>query len=144
MTKKILIKYFDPDMPRIQKIEIGDWIDLRAAEDIILRAGEFCKVPLGVAMQLPEGFEALVVPRGSTFKNFFTLQTNSPGVVDESYCGNNDQWFVPILAVENTVIHRYDRICQFRIQEKQPDIEFVEVDELTNRDRGGFGSTGVQ
>lgn len=144
MTKKILIKYFDPDMPRVQKIEIGDWIDLRAAEDVVLRAGEFCKVPLGVAMQLPDGYEALVAPRGSTFKNFFTLQPNSPGVVDESYCGDNDQWFVPILAVENTVIHRYDRICQFRIQEKQPDIEFVEVDELANHDRGGFGSTGVQ
>lgn len=143
MSEKIFIKYFDKDMPRIAKIPKGDWIDLRAADDIVLRKGEFAKVPLGIAMQLPEGYEALIAPRGSTFKNFFTLQTNSPGVVDESYCGDNDQWFVPLYATEDTVIRRYDRFCQFRIQKKQPEIDFIEVDTLSGPDRGGYGSTGV-
>ena len=117
MSEKIFIKYFDKDMPRIAKIPKGDWIDLRAADDVVLRKGEFAKVPLGIAMQLPEGYEALIAPRGSTFKNLFTLQTNSPGVVDESYCGDNDQWFVPLYATEDTVIRRYDRFCQLEHEE---------------------------
>ena len=141
---KIRIKYFDPNMPRIQKIDIGDWIDLRAAEDVFLHPGALYKVPLGIAMELPEGYEAIIAPRGSTFKNYGVLQVNSPGVVDESYKGDNDQWFVPYYATEDRMIKKYNRICQFRIQQKQPPIEFEEVDHLDNPDRGGYGSTGKE
>jgi dUTP pyrophosphatase len=95
-------------------------------------------------MQLPEGYEAYIVPRGSTFKNFKVIQTNHHGVVDESYCGDNDQWFVPLYALEDTKINKYDRVCQFRIQKKMPEVEFIEVETLGNDDRGGHGSTGVK
>ena len=99
-------------------------------------------IPLGVALELPKGYEALVIPRSSTFKNYGVLQTNSCGLIDESYCGNNDQWYFPALAIRDTVIHVNDRICQFRILKHQPELSFVEVQELTGKDRGGFGSTG--
>lgn len=140
---KIKIKYFDPDLIRIEKIEKGNWIDLRAAETIEMKKGEFKLIPLGIAMHLPLGYEAHVVPRSSTFKNFKILQTNSFGVIDESYCGDNDQWFFPALAVEDTVIHKNDRICQFRIVDHQPMIDFEEVETLGMPDRGGHGSTGI-
>ena len=119
-------------------------MDLRCAEDIELKAGDFRLIPLGVGMQLPDGYEAHVVPRSSTFKNFGLIQTNSMGVVDESYCGDNDQWFWPALATRDVVIHVNDRICQFRIMEHQPAFEFIEVDKLGDEDRGGFGSTGIR
>jgi dUTP pyrophosphatase len=138
----IKIKYFDKDMPKLEKLSVGDWIDLRSAEDVILNKGEFKLVPLGVAMELPNGYEAYIVPRGSTYKNFHTIQTNHHGVIDESYKGDNDMWFVPLYALENCVINKYDRICQFRIQIKMPTISFIEVDTLGNVDRGGHGSTG--
>lgn len=140
---KIKIKYFDPDLIRIEKIEKGNWIDLRAAETVEMKKGEFKLIPLGIAMHLPLGYEAHVVPRSSTFKNFKILQTNSFGVIDESYCGDNDQWFFPALAVEDTVIHKNDRICQFRIMDHQPAIDFEEVETLGMPDRGGHGSTGI-
>ena len=140
---KIKIKYFDPDLIRLEKIEKGNWIDLRAAETVEMKKGEFKLIPLGVAMHLPLGYEAHVVPRSSTFKNFKILQTNSFGVIDESYCGDNDQWFFPALAVEDTVIHKNDRICQFRIMDHQPVIDFDEVETLGMPDRGGHGSTGI-
>lgn len=140
---KIKIKYFDPDLIRLEKIEKGNWIDLRAAETVEMKKGEFKLIPLGVAMHLPLGYEAHVVPRSSTFKNFKILQTNSFGVIDESYCGDNDQWFFPALAVEDTVIHKNDRICQFRIMDHQPVIDFEEVETLGMPDRGGHGSTGI-
>lgn len=140
---KIKIKYFDPDLIRLEKIEKGNWIDLRAAETIEMKKGEFKLIPLGIAMHLPLGYEAHVVPRSSTFKNFKILQTNSFGVIDESYCGDNDQWFFPALAVEDTVIHKNDRICQFRITDHQPVIDFEEVETLGMPDRGGHGSTGI-
>lgn len=139
---KIRIKYFDPAMPRIQKLDVGDWIDLRAAEDIQLWPFRLVKLPLGVAMELPEGYEAYAAPRGSTFKNYRVIQVNSPGVVDESYKGDNDQWFIPLLSFGFRKIKKGDRICQFRIQQKQPPIEFEEVEHLGNPDRGGYGSTG--
>ena len=133
---------------RIDKLEyIGgksDWIDLRAAEDVVLSKGEFRLIPLGVAMELPKGYEAHIVPRSSTFKNFGIIQTNHQGVVDCSYCGDDDQWFMPVYAVRDTEIHVNDRICQFRIMENQPKIEFEEVSHLTGECRGGFGSTGKQ
>ena len=137
----IKIKYFT-DIEKIQRIRQGDWIDLRAAEDVFLKKGEFKLIPLGVAMQLPEGYEAHIVPRSSTFKNFGIIQTNHQAVIDESYCGDNDQWFYPALAMRDTEIKKNDRICQFRIMKKQPEVEFIEVSNLNNTDRGGFGSTG--
>lgn len=140
---KIKVKYFDPDLVKLEKTEKGDWIDLRAAETVEMKKGEFRLIPLGVAMHLPLGYEAHVVPRSSTFKNFKILQTNSFGVIDESYCGDNDQWFFPALAVEDTVIHKNDRICQFRITDHQPVIDFEEVETLGMPDRGGHGSTGI-
>lgn len=140
---KIKIKYFDPELIRLEKIEKGNWIDLRAAETVEMKNGEFKLIPLGIAMHLPLGYEAHVVPRSSTFKNFKILQTNSFGVIDESYCGDNDQWFFPALAVEDTVIHKNDRICQFRIMDHQPVIDFEEVETLGMPDRGGHGSTGI-
>lgn len=141
----IKIKYFSDKIEKLQYIENkSDWIDLRASDEITLKAGEFKLIPLGIAMELPSGYEAHVVPRSSTFKNFGILQTNSMGVIDETYCGDNDQWFFPALAMRDTVIHVNDRICQFRIMEHQPKVEFVEKQQLGNADRGGHGSTGKQ
>lgn len=143
--QNIKIKYFTDKIEKLTYIDgKSDWIDLRAALDVELKKGEFKLIPLGVAMQLPEGYEAHVVPRSSTFKNFGIIQTNHMGVIDCSYCGDNDQWFMPVLAVRDTSIHVNDRICQFRIVENQPKINFEEVKELTGADRGGFGSTGKQ
>ncbi len=139
----IKIKYFNDKLPRIKKIENGDWIDLRCAEDIVLRQGEFKLIPLGVAMKLPKGYEAHLVPRSSTFKNFHIIQTNHMGVIDESYCGENDEWKFPAYATEPIKISFGDRICQFRIMKKQPEIGFEEVENLDGASRGGFGSTGI-
>ena len=143
--EKIKIKYFTDKIEKLRYIDgKSDWIDLRAAEDITLKAGKFKLIPLGVAMELPKGYEAHVVPRSSTFKNFGVLQTNSMGVIDETYCGDNDQWFFPALAMRDTQIKVNDRICQFRIMKHQPQIDFEETERLKNSDRGGHGSTGVQ
>ena len=141
---KILIKYFDPDIVPVEKIAKGDWIDLRSAEDIEMKAGSFHLIRLGVGMILPEGYEAHVAPRSSTFKNFGIIQTNSPGIIDNSYSGDTDEWRMPAYALRDTVIHKNDRICQFRIVEKQPTVEFETVQHLNDASRGGFGSTGVQ
>lgn len=146
----IKIKYFNDEVERISKITKGNWIDLRAAEEVTLAKGEFKLIPLGIAMELPRGYEAHVAPRSSTFKNFGILQVNSVGVVDGpdpltgegGYCGDNDQWFMPVLAARDTTIHVNDRICQFRIMEQQPQICFEEVAHLEGPDRGGHGSTG--
>lgn len=141
----IKIKYFTDKIEKLTYIDgKSDWIDLRAASDVKLNKGEFKLIPLGVAMELPKGYEAHIVPRSSTFKNFGIIQTNHQGVVDCSYCGDNDQWFMPVLAVRDTEIHVNDRICQFRIMENQPKIVFDEVISLEGADRGGFGSTGKQ
>ncbi|MCM1039724.1 MAG: dUTP diphosphatase [Roseburia sp.] len=144
-TETIRIKYFTDKIDKLTYIDgKSDWIDLRAAEDITLKKGEFKLVPLGIAMELPKGYEAHVVPRSSTFKNFGIIQTNHQGVIDCSYCGDNDQWFMPVYAVRDTQIHVNDRICQFRIMENQPKIAFDEVETLGHEDRGGHGSTGKQ
>lgn len=143
--EQIKIKYFTDKIEKLRYIDgKSDWIDLRAAEDVELKQGEFKLIPLGVAMQLPEGYEAHVVPRSSTFKNYGVIQTNHMGVIDYTYSGDNDQWFWPALAMRDTQIHVNDRICQFRIMKNQPAIEFEEVDKLSDVDRGGFGSTGKQ
>ncbi len=141
----IRIKYFtDKITPLAYLPGSSDWIDLRAAEDVEMKAGEFRLIPLGVAMQLPRGYEAHVVPRSSTFRNFGILQTNHFGIIDESYCGDGDQWYFPAYAVRDTQIHADDRICQFRIMEHQPAIRFETAEHLEGEDRGGFGSTGVR
>ena len=139
---KIEIKYFDKEIKKLEKISVGDWIDLCAAETVELKKGEFALISLGVGMKLPEGYEAWVVPRSSTFKNFGVLQTNSFGVIDNLYCGDDDCWMFPALAVRDTVIKKGDRICQFRIAKNQPVVEFEEVEHLAGVNRGGFGSTG--
>lgn len=139
----IKIKYFTDKIDKLTYIEgKSDWIDLRAAEEVTLKKGEFKLIPLGVAMQLPKGYEAHIVPRSSTFKNFGIIQTNHQGVIDCSYCGDNDQWMMPVLAVRDTHISVNDRICQFRIMQNQPVITFNEVTALEGANRGGFGSTG--
>lgn len=141
----IRIKYFTDKIEKLTYIDgKSDWIDLRAAEDVELKKGEFKLIPLGVAMELPKGYEAHVVPRSSTFKNYGIIQTNHQGVIDSSYCGDNDQWFMPAYALRDTHIQVNDRICQFRIVENQPRIVFDEVVHLENDDRGGHGSTGKQ
>lgn len=142
-SMNIKIKYFTDAIDRLTYIDgKSDWIDLRAAREVVLKKGDFALIPLGVAMELPKGYEAHVVPRSSTFKNFGIIQTNHMGVIDESYCGDNDQWQFPAYALRDTVIHVNDRICQFRIMEHQPKIVFEETEKLGNEDRGGIGSTG--
>ena len=142
-SKEILIRYFTDEIEELTYIDgKSDWIDLRAAREVSLKKGEFALIPLGVAMKLPRGYEAHIVPRSSTYNNFGIIQTNSQGVIDESYCGDNDQWFMPALAMRDTVIHVNDRICQFRIMEHQPAVSFHRVDKLNDPDRGGHGSTG--
>ncbi len=143
MTKTIKIKYFTDKIEKLAYIGgKSDWVDLRCAEEISLKKGEFRLIPLGIAMELPKGYEAHVVPRSSTYKNFGIIQTNHMGVIDETYCGDNDQWFMPVYAMRDTEIHINDRICQFRIMEHQPELLFEETDVLGHQDRGGHGSTG--
>ena len=141
--ENIKIKYFTEDIPELCYVEgKSDWIDLSAAEEVTLKAGEFRLIPLGVAIALPEGWEAHIVPRSSTFKNYGILQANSRGVVDCSYCGDNDQWRMPVYATRDVTIEKNARICQFRIMKNQPPLTFTRVERLEGPDRGGFGSTG--
>ena len=157
---EIKIKYHDEDLVRIEKLDVGDWIDLRAAEDVFIPLNTFALISLGVSMKLPEGYEAHVAPRSSTFKNWGIVQTNSIGIIDNSYSGTNDIWKLPVYCLEERYqlpdpygeadptpgvwIHKNDRVCQFRIVKRQPEVEFVEVEELDATDRGGFGSSGVK
>lgn len=141
----IKIKYFTDKIEKIRNINNNsNWYDLRSAIDISMKAGEFKLIPLGIAMELPKGYEAHVIPRSSTFKNYGVIQTNHMGLIDESYKGDNDQWFFPAYALRDSEIKANDRICQFRIIEKMPVVEFEEVDTLGNEDRGGHGSSGKQ
>ena len=142
-VKTIKIKYFT-DIEHIEKISQGDWIDLRAAETVSLSKGKFKLISLGVGMILPDGYEAHIVPSSSTFKKLHIIQTNHMGIIDNSYCGEQDEWKFPALAVEDTIINKNDRICQFRIVKKQPEIVFEQVEKLSDTSRGGFGSTGVK
>ena len=141
MSEMIKIHYLRP-VTKIEKIIKGDWIDLRTGKDMELKKGDFALIPLGVAIELPKGYEALLVPRSSTFKHYGLIQTNSIGVIDESYCGDDDEWMMPVLATRDVTIPFDDRICQFRIIKHQPEITFEETESLGNSDRGGFGSTG--
>lgn len=141
----VRIKYFDNEIDKIENIEgKSDWYDLRTAETVELKAGEYKLIPLGIGMILPKGYEANIVPRSSTFKKWGIIQTNSFAVIDNSYSGDNDQWFYPVYATRDTVIHKNDRICQFRINKKQSVFDFEIVEHLKGIDRGGFGSTGVK
>ena len=143
--EKIKIKYHTDEIEKLRYIDgKSDWIDLRSAEDVELKAGDFALISLGVSMELPKGYEAHIVPRSSTFKNFGIIQTNHQGVIDESYCGDNDIWKYPAYALRDTVIHKNDRICQFRIMKHQPTINFEEVETLGNVNRGGIGITGIK
>lgn len=141
---KIRVRYHSDRLERLTKIEKGDWIDLRSAERVELKQGEFRLISLGISVQLPEGYEAHIAPRSSTFKKWGILQVNSVGVVDESYCGDQDIWMMPVYATRDTVIEENDRICQFRVLEKMPEIDFETVEHLDSPDRGGFGSTGTK
>lgn len=142
---EIRIKYFSDEIEPLCYVDgKNDWIDLRCAEETVLKQGEMKLIPLGVAMQLPKGYEAHVVPRSSTFLSFGVIQANSFGIVDESYCGDEDQWYFPAYAIRDTVIHVNDRICQFRIMRHQPAIEFTPVEHLEHENRGGFGTTGIR
>ena len=141
--KKIKIKYNTDEIEKLRYIDgKADWIDLRSAEDVELKARDFKLISLGVSMELPKGYEAHIVPRSSTFKTWGIIQTNSMGIVDESYRGDSDIWKMPVYATRDTIIHKNDRICQFRIMEHQPSIEFEEVEYLEGEERGGFGSSG--
>lgn len=137
----IKIKYLR-DIEKIHRFNVGDWIDLRAAQDVTMKEGEYRAIPLGVAMELPQGYEAIVAPRSSTFKKLGILLANGIGVIDEAYKGDNDEWHFLAYAVRDTVIHKNERICQFRILRHQPLIHLKEVEHLGNADRGGIGSTG--
>lgn len=141
--EKIKIKYHSDKIEKLRYIDgKSDWIDLRAAENVKMNKGDFRYIDLGISVKLPEGYEMIIAPRSSTFKNFGIIQPNSPGVIDCSYCGDDDIIKMPALAMRDTEIHINDRICQFRIQKNQPSIEFQKVDTLGNESRGGFGSTG--
>ena len=139
---ELIIKYHNKNIDKIKKTEKGDWIDLRAAETVELKKGDFKLISLGVSIKLPKGYEAHIAPRSSTFKNYGNLQVNSVGVVDESYCGEDDIWKMPVYATRDTVINENERICQFRIMQKMPELEIVETEVLEGESRGGFGSTG--
>lgn len=138
----IKIKYFDNEIDKVEKISKGDLIDLRAAETVEMKKGDFKLIPLGVGMKLPDGYKANMYPRSSTYKNFGIIQANSVGQIDNSYSGDTDEWRFPAIALRNTVIHKNNRICQFEIQKIQPEIEFIEVEHLDEVSRGGIGSTG--
>lgn len=140
--EKIKIKYFDPILPEIMPTPNGDWIDLRAAETVELKAGEYKLIHLGVGMILPDGYEAHVLPRSSTPSIFGIICANSMGVIDNSYSGDADEWRFPAVALRDTIIRKGDRICQFRIVRNQPEIVFEKVNTLRKISRGGIGSTG--
>ena len=141
---EIKIKYHDNEIPRFQKIEKGDWIDLCAAETITMLPNTYHLISLGVSMKLPDGYEAHIVPRSSTFKHWGLIQTNGVGIIDNSYSGDHDVWCMPVYATRETTVNKGDRICQFRIVPKMPTVNFAESDHLSDKDRGGFGSTGIR
>ena len=142
----IRVKYHSDNVPHLEMSEVGDWIDLYTAEEVTMEAGDFKLISLGVSMQLPFGYEAHIVPRSSTFKKWSIIQANSIGIIDSTYCGDNDVWMFPAIALDNVTIPAETRICQFRIvptmRHDVGDIEFVSCEHLDNVDRGGFGSTG--
>jgi len=144
MIENIDILYH-ADIPSLEVTERGDWIDLRCAEDTVIAGGSVAKVPFGISMKLPDEYEAHVLPRSSLHKHFGVIQTNSMGIIDNSYCGPNDIWFVELYNTGNTLvtIPKGARICQFRIVKKMPKVVFNNVFSLSSVDRGGHGSSGI-
>lgn len=140
----ILVRYHDPDLGKLSVAVNGDWVDLRCADTVRLDAGQFAILPLGVSMRLPDGYEAHIAPRSSTFKRWGILQTNGVGVIDNSYSGDNDIWGMPVYATRETTVCKGDRVCQFRIMRRMEPVHFEEVAHLDGDDRGGFGSTGIK
>ena len=140
---EIKVKKLVDGLHDINQAHNGEWYDLRCAKDMYLIAGDLAYIPLGVAIELPDGYEAIVAPRSSAAKKFGIIQANSLGVIDHAYCGDNDEWMMPVYAIRNTTIHKNDRICQFRIQKIQPEADIVYVSELGTKDRNGIGSTGT-
>lgn len=141
--KVIKIKYHVEGLEPVKQAHPFEWCDLRSAETVELKKGDFKLIDLGVSIALPEGYEAILAPRSSTFKNYGVLMVNSVGVIDFLYRGDADRWMMPVYATRDTVINKNDRICQFRIQECQLPVEFIEVDDMEDESRGGLGSTGV-
>lgn len=141
-SAEIRVKYFDPEIEKLQKISNGDWIDLRSAETVHLKKGEYYLIRLGVGMILPDGYEAHIAPRSSTPSKFGIMCANSMGIIDNSYSGDADEWQFPAVAIRDTIIKKNNRICQFRIVKNQPGITFEVVDHLNEISRGGIGSTG--
>ena len=143
MSETLKIKYHSTEIEKLKYIDgKSDWIDLRAAKRYELKKGDWVLINLGVSIALPEGYEAHVVPRSSTFRTWGLIQTNSCGVIDNTYCGDDDVWMVPMLATRDTVVEINDRVCQFRIMKNQPRIVFEETERLIGESRGGFGTTG--
>ena len=143
LTPKVRIKYHHEDMPRLKKIKQGDWIDLYTSEEVVLKANEFIYIDLGISIELPAGYEAIMAPRSSTFKNWGLIQTNSIGVIDSSFASDSDIWKFPAYATRDVIIPAHTRLCQFRIIKHQPDFVFDEVNTLGNIARGGWGTTGT-
>lgn len=141
--KVVKVKYHVDGLEPISQAHSGEWCDLRCAEDVELKKGDFKYIDLGVSIALPAGYEAILAPRSSTFKRYGIIQTNGIGVLDFLYRGNEDRWMMPVYATRDTVIHKNDRICQFRIQECQLPLNIVPVDNMEDESRGGLGSTGV-
>ena len=143
--KTIRVKYHSDKIDRLAYVGgKSDWVDLRSAEEVVMKKGESRLVDLGISVQLPEGYEMIIAARSSTFRRYGLIQTNAIGVIDESYCGDDDHLLWSCYATRDTQIHVNDRICQFRIIEHQPHLLFEETQTLGNPSRGGYGSTGVQ
>ena len=140
----IKICYVDKEMPKIEKINVGDWIDLRSRVELDYKAGDYLQIPLGIIIQLPNGYEAIEAPRSSTFKKYGIIMCNSIGIIDNSYCGPGDEWNFLGYALKDGHIDKYDRICQFRILKSMPYTEIIEIEEPEGESRGGIGSTGVK
>lgn len=138
----IKLKVRDDGVNPVNRIVVGDWIDLESNTKVTYKAGDTVVIDFGVAMELPKGYEAHLLPRSSTFQNTGLLLTNSMGIIDNSFCGDNDYWGAKFYATKDGKVEKGQRLCQFRILENQPPLKFVEVIHLGNKDRGGYGSTG--
>lgn len=144
LEPEILVKYHSEKAKPIKQAHLGEWFDLRAAESYDFKAGNKYMINLGVSIAVPPGYEAILAPRSSTFKNYGIFQTNSIGVIDNSYSGDDDIWMMPVFATRDAHIEAGDRVAQFRIQRNQGSPRVKEVRYLGKTNRGGFGSTGKQ
>lgn len=134
--------HYRPGSPALEQVDKGGCVDLYNYEDITLQKGDFQLIDLGVAIQLPQGYDALVLPRSSTFKRYGLLLANSVGYIDNSYCGTDDWWKAPVYATRDIYIPKGTRCFQFRLIKTQPKLWITTHDSL-GKNRGGIGSTGV-